>query len=287
MTTKYIYIEADLHSNNKWGLLQPGTMIEEITPYGESYIEEPLLNPEQEFLLAVRNEALKGVKKIVGKNKVNYVFVGDAHQGNKHVTQYVSQLSSAQSTIMIENFRPVFKKLNIDKSEFIFGTEAHDGMGHTNIKSLVNALRQEFQRTKLTMSHHTDIDVDGYVINVAHHGASEGSRRDLRGNAMRLYLKGIMDDYEEMGKTPPNLVIRGHFHGYHWETIRRYKPAGWQQSDSILIPSLCGMGAYGRQATRSRSNIINGSLLLEIEDGRLVNIHDFIMFRDIVKKEYW
>jgi len=188
---------------------------------------------------------------------------------------------------MIENFRPVFKKLNIDKSEFIFGTEAHDGMGHTNIKSLVNALRQEFQRTKLTMSHHTDIDVDGYVINVAHHGASEGSRRDLRGNAMRLYLKGIMDDYEEMGKTPPNLVIRGHFHGYHWETIRRYKPAGWQQSDSILIPSLCGMGAYGRQATRSRSNIINGSLLLEIEDGRLVNIHDFIMFRDIVKKEYW
>jgi len=287
MTTKYIYIETDHHANNKWGLLQPGTLIEEIAPDGTEYFEEPDLNPEQEFLHALRSEALKGVKKIVGKNPIDFVFLGDAHQGTKHVTQYVSQLSSASTRIMIENFRPIFKQLNIRNAEVLFGTAAHDGMGFTHPKSLVMALRAEFQKSDIRLSWHTDIDVDGYVINCAHHGSGTGLRNWLKGNEMRYYLKSLVEDYKDQGEVPPNLVLRGHFHGYHWETIRKYLPSGFSQTDMLLVPSLCGMGAFAKQVTKSRTDIINGSLLLEIRDGKLFDVHEFLAYRDLKRKVSW
>lgn len=285
--TKYIYLEADIHSNNKWGLLQPGTLIEDVAPDGTIFYEEPELNPEQEFLYEVRANALKGVKEIVGKKPLCYVFLGDAHQGYKHRGIYVSQISSAATQIMIENFRPVFKQLNVAKAEILFGTEAHDGLAHSHIRSLTSALRQEFQKTEIKMSWHTDLDVDGYVINCSHHGSGQGTRNWLRGNEMRYYLKSLMEDYRDTGKTPPNLVARGHFHGFHWETIRKFLPGGWQISDMILVPSLCGMGAFAKQITKSRTDIVNGSILLEIEDGRLKDMHEFVVYRDLIRKEYY
>ena len=287
MATKYILLEADHHANNIWGLLQPGTLIENVAPDGTVFYDEPPLNPEQELILEIRNAGLQEVKNIVGDQEIGYVFLGDAHQGTKHPTQYVSQLSSAASTIMIENFRPLFKNLNISKAEFLFGTEAHDGMGHTHIKTLVAALRQEFQRTEINMSWHTDLDVDGYIINISHHGSGQGTRNWLRGNEMRYYLKSLVEDYQDRGLTPPNLVARGHFHGYHWETVRKYLSTGWQISDIILVPALCGMGAYAKQVTKSRTDIINGLLLLEVKDGDLNMVHEFVLFRDMVKKEYF
>jgi len=287
MTTKYIYVETDHHANNKWGLLQPGTLIEEIAPDGTEYFEEPDLNPEQEFLLAVRNEALKGVKEIVGKKPIDFVFLGDAHQGTKHVTQYVSQLSSASTSIMIENFRPIFKQLNVRNAEVLFGTAAHDGMGMTHPKSLVMALRAEFQKTDIRLSWHTDIDVDGYVINCAHHGSGTGIRNWLRGNEMRYYMKSLVEDYKDRGEKPADLVLRGHFHGFHWETIRKYLPGGFQQTDMLLVPSMCGMGAYAKQVTKSRTDIINGSILLEVKDGALQKCHEFVTFRDLKRRVSW
>ena len=287
MNTKYIYLETDFHSNNKWGLLQPGTLIEQVQPDGQYYLEEPQQNPEQKLLYEIRTEALRLTKNIVGKKKIDYVFLGDAHQGTKHPTGYVSNLDHAAKTIMIENFRPVFKQLNIRNAEICFGTEAHDGMGHRHTHDLVGALRSEFQRSDIRMTWQTDIDVDGYVINVAHHGPGTGTRAHTLGNPMRAYLRSLIQSCHEYGRTPPDLVARAHVHRYHWETIRNFTPEGMKLHDIIIVPPLCGMGAFAQQVTKSEPTITNGSLLLEIRDGELLKVHEFVLMRDLVRKEYW
>jgi hypothetical protein len=81
-------------------------------------------------------------------------------------------------------------------------------------------------------------------------------------------------------RDPPRLLIRAHYHAPIIETVRE----GGYESTIILTPSMCMIDDYGRQATRSKSNIINGYMILEINDGQLVKIHELTQALDTRRK---
>jgi hypothetical protein len=56
-----------------------------------------------------------------------------------------------------------------------------------------------------------------------------------------------------------------------------------------LTPSMCGMNDYAQQASRSAPSIYNGFMVLEIENGRIVNDHldDFVWVLDLRTEDTW
>jgi len=281
--TKYIYVETDFHSNNIWGLMNPATEIEAQTPGGETYYSDVTLNPEQEFMHDLRTQTLAGVKKIVGKKPVTYLFLGDVVQGFKHYTTTVSNSPYAQQCIAKANLDPVFEKLNIEAARFVFGTVAHDGNDHDAIRSIMSHAKSKCLDSRMLW--HGLAKAGGLLIDYSHHGAGKGRRDWLKGNEMRYYTKSVMSQELKRGNSPPDVILRGHFHGYHWETIRERIKDRTYTTEFILVPSWCGMGAYGKQVTRSEYLISNGGILLEIDKDRLFVHDDWIVERDLRLKE--
>lgn len=280
--TRYVYIETDHHANNKWGLLTPGTRVEGITPMGEPYEHEFKLNPEQRFLHAVRESAVKGVRHIVGDAPVTYLHLGDYVQGWKHPTDIITDSPYEELVIAQHNLRWLYDRLNIDKIRLVYGTAAHDGIRHEAVKSIKSMVAGYADDVELVW--HGVATVDGVTIDYSHHGAGIGIRDWLKGNQIRYYVKSIMSEDLKRGKTPPRLMLRGHYHAYHWETTRERIGDKFVTTDYVLVPSLCGMGAFATQVTGSKHLIQNGSILLEI-DGDKFHIHDWVVERDLRKKE--
>jgi len=253
----------------------------DITPDGE-YFEEPVvLNAEQEFIWDVRKEALKGAKKIAKKQPVTFLHLGDVVQGFKHTAKYVSASPYAQQCIANKNVEPVFDTLNVERTRFVYGTMAHDGTYHDGIRAITAHTKGFCPDTK--MLRHGLIDVGGTLIDYSHHGSGKGRRTWLKGNEMRYYTKSIMSQELKRGRKPPDVMLRGHFHGFHWETVRERINNQWYTTELILVPSFCGLGAYGQQVTRSEYMINNGAIMLDIGDR--VNVHDWVIERDLRTKE--
>ena len=87
------------------------------------------------------------------------------------------------------------------------------------------------------------------------------------------------------GKTPPHLVLRGHFHSMINEVITRYTMRGWFESRIVVVPPLCGLGDYARKVTRSAHKITEGAALFEIIDNKALSPVFITDTRDIRKKE--
>lgn len=279
---KYIYIETDHHANNTWGLLRPGTTVKALTPHGHTYDKEFPLNPEQMFLWAVREEAVKGVKKIVGDNPITYIHLGDYIQGTKHATDRVTDSPYEEQVIAQGNLSWLAQELNLERIRLVLGTEAHDGVRHESIKSLLSALSGYCPDIEMTW--HGLLEVEGMSIDFSHHGPGDGKRDWLKGNEMRYYTKSLMAEDMKRGNEPPRLILRGHRHGYHWETVRERINNQWYTSDYVMVPSLCGLGAYGKKVTQSEHLISNGAILVAIQD-EMFHVHEWVVERDLRKKE--
>lgn len=284
-------MESDWHANNKWGLLNPDTEIEGLTPDGRAYIEEVTLNPEQEFLWELREQNLDNLVDLADGDDIIYLHTGDVAQGNKHPTTYVTDVETAAQQITYWNALPVLWIENVTTARFIYGTEAHDKMGHSETRSLLNDLRLTFPDTDIAAIWHGLAEIDGLTFDYSHHGPSTGMRNWTEGNQMRYYTKSLMADHIDMGQKPPDYILRGHFHDFHWETVRKWiwkHPTlgrGWLTSHFIIIPSMCGMGSYARKVTHSDFKILNGMLAFEIVDNKLLDIHEWVVGRDLRTRE--
>lgn len=56
-------------------------------------------------------------------------------------------------------------------------------------------------------------------------------------------------------------------------------------ADIFLLPSLCGMGEYGRQATGSKAYISNGIVAVEERDGQMGQVLPLVKEVDLRTEE--
>ena len=83
-------------------------------------------------------------------------------------------------------------------------------------------------------------------------------------------------------KRPPRLIVRGHFHEWVREIVTAFKT---YTADIFLLPSWCGMGEYGRQATSSKPYITNGLVMVEVLDGQMGRVVPLVKELDLRTRE--
>lgn len=252
---------------------------------GDQYQMTPELTATQKYLWQLREENIAALVDKAKGERIDYLHAGDQTQGNKYATQLVSTALIAQFEIAFANAQPVLDIDNLATARFVHGTASHEFMEGSTGGLLQKMYTLAYPEKNIKHTWHSLLDFDGFTIDLAHHGPFPGSRKWLEGNIARYYLRDKMYDDLLAGKEPPMLFIRGHYHAKVWETLRMTTNGGWHTSHLIVVPSMCGMGVYARQATRSGHRISNGMVIIEHDQGRIIDIDWKVKTLDIRTKE--
>ena len=274
--TIYIPILSDTHSGSRVGLMNPNTLLLREDENGEPELYQPNMTASQAYLWRLNLHALKWMQ---GKTVPLVIHTGDITHGNKHPAELVSQRLDDQPTIAVMALKAWFMLPGVQNGLLAYGTEAHNyGLGASD--RMVAKLLTDETGVPVEPAAHPLITVDGVGIDLAHHGPHPGGRVWLMGNTARFYLRDFMIQEIEAHRIPPRLLIRAHYHTKVIETVNE----GGYTSTIILMPSMCMMDDFSRQATRSKHNVTNVYIILDIDNGRLVQIHELTQTLDTRRK---
>ena len=272
--------EADSHAGNQLGLLAPG--VEIVGPDDPDDYFEPALSIYQEQLWSWRIGWIQEARKFAGKDKLYHAHVGDMTDGRKYQNMKITTSIHGQAAIAQANMMPWHTIAGVEKSVIVTGTGSHaftDASSEVIVAELMKA-----KQLPVELVHHALVDVGhGESIDLAHHGPSKGIRKWTEGNQLRYYLKSLIVGDMMEGRKPPVLHVRAHFHDWWLERVTIDEHT---EGTIILLPSLCGMGEYARQATGSKHVLTNGVVLVEFIDGqpgRIKSLLERIDLRTIVK----
>jgi hypothetical protein len=272
---------TDRHGGHKLGLMNPATLLYAQDDKGNLVPWRPELTPVQKYLWDIHETHILRTIYLADGRQIFFIDGGDMAQGIKYPQELVSTASADQIIIAAYNMYPWLEFPNVNPVRLVSGTEAHE-MGESSVTHLVAAqLSAKYEGRDIQVVHHGLMDVDGLDIDYSHHGPPPGRRIWLHGNEGRYYLRDIMMRHIMAGQKPPDIVLRGHYHTAVIEELR----IGEYKSHLVVTPSYCWLGAHGRQATRSAPEIINGMSAIEIENGKLVDIYQFVERRDLRTKE--
>jgi len=210
---------------------------------------------------------------------------GDLTWGRKYATELVSTREANQYLIAVANLAPWLELPNLTALRLSHGTGSHGFQEGTDVALISELLRARFPGCDIGVCRHGLADVDGVLIDYAHHGPPPGSRAWLTGNNLRYYIRSLMMDELVRHRAVPRVVLRAHYHTYQRETVRVPSGAGEAVTDGVLTPAYCGLSEFAQQATRSAYLIGCGLVALEIEDGRLVDIHAMQRTVDLRREE--
>ena len=272
-----VAVLSDTHANHKLGLLHPDTIIHDEDPEtGDLVAHHPKLGPAQEFLHQAATEDFEATKALADGDYMALVHLGDMCQGaNGNGRELVSSRMSDQFAIAAANLRPWFELPNLMRAVFIKGTAYHEFGEGSAALTVAAMLRPEFPYKPIEVPYHADAEVRGLKFDLAHHGPPPGVRNWLRGNVLRLYGQGIMDDALMNSERPPDVMLRGHYHQLVTEWVtRRNRERAWEMFAGIC-PSYCMIDDYARKVAKSPDKVTVGMLVLEIIGGRLLQVHEF------------
>jgi hypothetical protein len=283
--SNYLAIETDTHAGHRQGLCNPETVIPEETPDGEYYEYTPNLTATQKYLWDLRENNIRALEEWAGGERIDYLHAGDQTQGGRFKEELVSSSTHAQLFIALANSQPVLSLKDIIAARFVHGTQSHEFGEGTTGKLLQEMYADKYPEKNIRHAWHYLLDFDGLTVDMAHHGPFPGSRTWLKGNVARYYLQDRMLNELIAGKEPPKLYVRGHYHEEIWETVRIKVNGGWHISTLIVVPSMCGLGVYGRQATRSSPKVTNGMVTIKHEGGNIIDMRWNTKTLDLRTKE--
>lgn len=302
---------ADTHAGHRLGLMKPDITLYHERNDGQLIPWTPELTDTQRYLWDCYHQDLARVAQLAGTDPIIVHHVGDLTQGMKYRDQLVSTRLADQLLIARSNMLQWLSIPNVRRFDLIVGTRSHIFSEATSPILVREMITPAFADTPINVIYHTRPTIDRVIFDAAHHGPSSGIREWTQGNQLRYYLKSLVIHDILRGRHPPALAVRAHFHKLWPETVRirlnrtllafltamehaRTDDAenvqiGTQdpdvidvyQADIVLLPSYCGMGEYGRQATGSSSTLSNGLIAAEIINGRLVRTHTFERELDI------
>ena len=191
---------------------------------------------------------------------VDVIHLGDIIQGLRFIDGLNQSRFADQIAIASANGAPWWIWPNINSVTVVSGTGVHEG-GEGSAGELVATLWQA------AGIQHGLLDIDGVLIDVAHHGPAAGIREWTRGNIARLYLLDRM-----MTDDPPARVyLRAHRHEPVWATQHR----GDVTADLLVTPAYQLPSAYVRQVAQSPSAAVCGLIALEVTDGQLTGVQRY------------
>lgn len=284
-TRTILAVLSDTHGGHKLGLMNPGVTLFDESEDGTLVPYQPKPTASQEYLWTLYKDNIWQTQQLAAGCPITVIHNGDIAQGNRFQSELVSTRMADQVLIGAANLSLWLEYGNVHALRLSVGTEAHVfGEGSAEIL-VADLLRREFTAKDISVAHHGLVEFGGLLIDYAHHGPPPGSRAWLSGNVARYYLQSLMMGEIMNGKIPPRLVLRGHYHGWVCETVTLQYQERDFVSTLLVTPSYCMMGEHGRKSARSASRVTNGMAAIEIEDGRLVEIHRLTKTMDIRSKE--
>lgn len=280
MSRRIVVAVADFHSGHKLGLMDPETVLpSDDGPY------TPGTTATQRYLWELCREYMGRVIALADGDDVVLFHDGDLMHGDRYPEQLVSTRKADFVLIARQNLQPWMKVPNVSAVRLLLGTEAHNfGEGSGEIL-VAEMLDNQHPKVDVKAYYHGLIDVGGVEFDVSHRGPYPGSRKWLKGNILRYYLRSLMMDELLDGRVPPRVVLRAHYHTYLRETVRIEVRDRTYVSDIVLLPSFCGLGGYAHQRTRSIHKQAHGLVAFEVVDGELAGIHPFKRSLDVRTKE--
>jgi len=274
-------IISDTHGGHSGALMNPETVIEMEDELGNRYNYQPELSEVQKYLWNIYTGALEKIKVMAGEDPIVALHAGDNVEGNKHPSELVRPEISVQIKIAFDNLLPLCRLPNIRALRVVKGTGAHE-LGFASATAMVVQLLQiAYPRLDIQAIQHGWLSVGGIDIDYSHHGPGMWRRTWLTGNEARYYLRDcMMRDIADIGR-PADVYVRGHIHAPLIEWLR----VDGHRSTLVVTPSMKIGGEYSFQATRSAPRISNGLVALEIEGGKLRDIHEYIETQDLRTKE--
>jgi len=262
---------ADLHCGHRLGLMPPDVTLWDVDELGNYFPYRPVQTGVQQYLYGKFEGWLDDVGKLAGGIPVVVFVDGDLTHGTKHAQGLVSAKVADHLTIAVGCIERILEIPNVAALRLISGTGWHEFHEGTSAVLAARELQAGYPEVDVACVHHSLFDVDGFTMDVAHHGPSVGIRNWLRGNVLRLYTLSLIRDCLDMGQEPPGAVIRGHRHRYAHETVRKIMPFSEYVTEAFVLPSFSGLSHHGRKVSQSRHLLGCGMLALVVEDGKLVD----------------
>jgi hypothetical protein len=238
------------------------------------------LNSKQLELWQIYEDGLAKTFDLAGKDEVIAFDLGDITHGNKYDEDLLIGGIAPQIIASSETYYPILDKQNVKVLRIAEGTSAHN-FGEQSSENLVKyILMQRYPKKNIDVISHGLINIAGIKIDYAHHGPPAGNYIWTKGNSARSYLKNYMMTELSVGNKPADLVLCGHFHEYVKETFCLIWEGIEYESTLIVMPPLCMMGAFARQATHSKFLVSPGVIACEIISGHLHKTYAFIQNMD-------
>ena len=248
---------ADSHAGSVYGLCNPDAWLSD----GDRDPYHPALTSGQRLYWDWMLEFIEKVKSVTGKQRVDVMHGGDICQGTKHLDGLMSTRMGDHIAIAAANMAPWMALPNAKSLTLFSGTGAHD-FGEGSAEETVAKVLGK----KVRMSHHELIDIDGLLVDAAHHGPGAGKRDWLKGNVARFYLQSAI----QMDNPPANIYLRGHVHDSIWVSLFYHH----KMYHLFVAPSWQLPGGYVEQQGQSPSAAVAGGWILEITDGRMTNAYE-------------
>ena len=276
-----VAVITDTHGGHRGSLLNPGMTLELFDQEGNPYHYHPEPTAVQEFLWGIFTDAIARIIELANGCPVYVLHLGDLVEGDKHTSEVMFPDMAAQIQIGLENLKPLCAIPNVIALRIVIGTEAHEYM-FANATRLISAgLKNAYPELDIQMIQHGYDDIHGVKIDYSHHGPTQSRRQWLRGNEARYYLRNAM--YEDISQDgyPADVYLRGHVHA----PVIEYLQVGKYWSTLVVVPSMKIGGQYSFKMMRSNPSVTVGMMAIEIEAGRVKQIHDYTVTKDLRTRE--
>ena len=302
-------LQSDKHANHKLGLCNPEAVLPADDEVGRGQDIQVSISPFQHALWDMYTEDVAAVLEFAAGDEVVVFDLGDQTHGSKYPDNQMSSCMADQFAIARANWAPWMLKPNVRRFRFSKGTGAHvygEGSSETILAAELayfmaataagatpydndateNKLAAQMAKldpgVDVRAVYHGVADVDGVRIDYAHHGPGPGMRDWTQGNQVRYYLRSLVLEQRRMGLPPCDVYVRGHRHAFiHEALLSEMWDGDLYDYHMVTLPSYCGMGAYGLQATFSAPFQWFGTVAVEILDGAVGRIVPYVHCVDI------
>lgn len=259
---RIVVLYGDTHAGSALALANPATKVTDPNTGEEAQLQ---INAPQQKLWQWYTEDIAAISKLAAGDPITLCHLGDPTQGTRFAQELASTAVSDHLLIALANLEPWFALGNLRDFFQVAGTGVHEFNEASASRIVAQLAARQWPAVRSKVLYHALLDIDGVIFDLAHHGPGPGSRRWLRGNVLRLYVRSLMQDDISAGHTPPHVVVRGHYHTYTSEVVTE----GGHETRGIILPSWVWLNEHARKAAQSPSRISFGMVACEIASGEL------------------
>lgn len=274
---------SDTHAWSKVGLRSPHTEIITFDEEGNETIEPVTLNPIQQYLWDVYDWAWDEVEKLAGKDEIVVFHNGDLTQGQRYTDQLVDMSPGNQKLCAVANMERPLSIKNVKRMFITLGTPSHIFNEGSAPILVTKMLREKYRKKRIDISGHFLVEMAGKVFDIAHHGVSPGSRKWLKGNVFRYYMRSA---YLSDPESAPDFFIRSHYHEFVDDILIDQFKGVRKQMHGIITPSFQHLTDYARQAVKSPGVVENGLVAVELFGDGNYKLHPFTQSKDARSKHH-